>query len=1518
MQELKEFFADRDRFKRLASPLSDETSRHDDLPATVRYFGDYELLEEVAAGGMGVVYKARQTSLNRIVALKMIRAGHLASDEDLQRFKEEARTAANLKHKAIVPIYEVGQQGGQHYFSMQYIEGQNLADRIRTDPPSPEMAARIIKTIASAIDYAHQQGTVHRDLKPSNILVDEFEQVHVTDFGLAMRVEGNSDLTRTGQIMGTACYMPPEQARGHRKLIGPRSDIYSLGAVLYEMLTGRPPFRDESTAATLTQLLESEPLPPSRLDRKVPADLETICLKCLEKEPDKRYTEASLLADDLGRFLIGAPILARPVGRVERVWRWSKRNPVVASLSAATLLLLVTIAAVTTFGYIREADLRQDANRARDDSEESLARWKDEQNVSKGLRPDIGNLKQTRNKLDKRVQATQAILDKGEQKQFATFLQLARRAWEADDVELADYYLNQCPERFRDEVWQRLKRECYPPVVKFEGKQCIAISPDGTLVAAASAGGRVKVWEIETGRELHKFDDIAGGVDAIRFSPDGNMLAGCGDLQVVLWDLRSGQHLHTFKGHSRRVTDIDFSPDGTRLASASFGREDRDHHGSVIVWNLETFQQERTFPSTRYAVFSHDGRYLATANKVWDLSQPPDAPQAEVVNLRRTNRRPAFHPKQNVLAIVRNTWPEVIELRRVPSNEVEQSLSVLPGWSTSCLAFTHDVKRLALGRRRYSDYSTAPRTFRTVIWNLMTQETERILPWHLNAVTDVEFRPGKPMLATAEKDVIKLWDITAPHNPTQVILDDIVELQVGRYDWPQWGGSRARVNTPFGKNIPADWDCGRLDRNTGEWTGSRNIKWVAKLGSQTYGNPVVANGRIFLGTNNAAGYVKRYPSQVDIGVLLCLEESTGQFLWQHSNEKLPTGRVHDWPLQGVCSTPMVDGNRLWYVSNCGEVVCLDTEGYYDGEDDGPEKGVSQRLFSLSSKLHGHLRYHPMTPQFRKAFADAGITLPPQTRCRKDPLNRLRWKLGSYEDPNSGQTWKPTYEIRLDGDQLRVFELDGNDPPRATMQLLTLDDQLFPSLDQGELDEDLRTLFLEKGVKLPERIDLTTEEAGLSWSFNAEIAGAERKFRLLIEGPVLLTAHEYLEPIGKHEADVVWKFDMMKELGVSQHNMANCSVLTADGMLFVCTSNGCDESHLNIPAPEAPSFIALDRDTGKVIWTDNSPGKNILHAQWASPSYGVFDGQPQVIFPGGDGWVYSFDPKGDGKGGSRLLWKFDGNPKESKWILGGRGTRNNIIAFPAIYDGLVYVVMGQDPEHGEGQGHLWCIDPAKHTDGSDVSAELALDRDGDVMPHRRLQAVYPWSSGFKGGPELAEGLEEGRVSKGLRKRIESLGVRLSEAPKVTKQQRDRARQRRAGWVITSEADSSASFLVIVHVNKDGERTGMTVEKATGERAALNPKSAVVWHYSQQDRNGDGKFSFEETFHRSLSIPAIKDKILYIPDFSGLFHCLNAKTGDVYWTYDLFAQCWGSALLVDDKVYLGDEDGDVANTVRHDIC
>ena len=566
-------------------------------------------------------------------------------------------------------------------------------------------------------------------------------------------------------------------------------------------------------------------------------------------------------------------------------------------------------------------------------------------------------------------------------------------------------------------------------------------------------------------------------------------------------------------------------------------------------------------------------------------------------------------------------------------------------------------------------------------------------------------------------------------------------------EWNQWGGSAQRNHVAVGDHIPTEWDPGQFDRKTGAWKPdtAKNIKWVSPLGSQTYGNTVVADGKIWLGTNNSNGYLARYPADFDLGVLVCFNEADGKFLWQHSSEKLPTGRVHDWPLQGICCSPLVEGDRLWFVTSRGEVRCLDSDGFYDGTDDGrPETEEPARLFDV--------------------------------RRADDPADD---KVGGY----------------------------------------------VTELDSGKLPADLREQFASAGMKLPEgdiavKADGKAKAPAKRWTFQAKVDGAGRDFYLALGGP-LLSAFKYITPADKHEADVIWAYNMMDELGTSQHNMCSCSVTALGDILFVNTSNGVDEAHITIPAPQAPSFMAMNKNTGEVYWTDNAPGKNILHGQWSSPTIATIGGQAQVIFGGGDGWVYSFKANKGKDGKPELLWKFDINPKDAVLELGGRGTRNDIISTPVVYDNKVYFCTGQDPEHGEGVGILWCIDPTKR---GDISEKLAVNR-GDSkkpIPVKRIQAVV-------------------------------------------------------------EAD--------------------------GDLAIDNPNSGVVWKYTSYDADGNGKLDFEEQFHRSISTVAIKDDLLFVPDFSGLFHCVDAQTGKPYWNFDMLAAAWGSALIVDGKVYVGDEDGDI---------
>ena len=638
-------------------------------------------------------------------------------------------------------------------------------------------------------------------------------------------------------------------------------------------------------------------------------------------------------------------------------------------------------------------------------------------------------------------------------------------------------------------------------------------------------------------------------------------------------------------------------------------------------------------------------------------------------------------------------------------------------------------------------------------------------------------------------------------------------------DWAQWGGSCYRNNVPIAKNIPADWSIGTIDRRTSEWSqeGAKNIKWVFRVGSQTYGNPVVADGQVYIGTNNAASYLPRYPAKVDLGCLIAIRESDGEFLWQHSSEKLSTGRVHDWPLQGICCAPLVEGDRLWFVSSRGHIVCLDTKGYYDGEDDGPVEAEAARLFKENPTLHAGMDDGLLSDTLRAVLTQNGVDL--QGRVRVKPREAdATWLLSVKQKKVTHY-----YQIQLVDGQLGVHRLDSEEQldPSEDAKIVSVEVRLDAGFAEGRVSGGFRALCRERGFGFDADPEVTVVEPKQKWSATLTVDGMLRTVNIRQQGPSLVASVQ-LSTSDVTDADTVWVYDMMSELQVSQHNMCSCSVTVLGDILFVNTSNGVDQTHKNIPSINSPSFMAMNKHTGEVYWTDASPGKNILHGQWSSPTIGVLGGVPQVVFAGGDGWVYSFraDKGQDGK--PELLWSFDANPKTSEWVLGGRGTRNNIIATPVIYDGLVYAAVGQDPEHGDGNGHLWCIDPSKR---GDVSAELAVrvdDRE-QVIPHRRLQAVI---------------------------------------------------------------------------------------EDEGEVAIDNPNSAVVWHFDTYDQNGDGEIDFHEEMHRSCGTVAIKDDILFIADFSGIFHCLHAKTGKVHWSYDMFSAAWGSPLIVDGKVYIGDEEGEVS--------
>jgi hypothetical protein len=346
--ELRSFFADQDAvLPGAVPPQQGATLAHAGSagaePVFVRYFGDYELLEEIARGGMGVIYRAKQVSLDRVVALKMILAGQLASAEDVARFHREAEAAANLEHPGIVPIYEIGEQAGQHYFSMKLIEGGSLADRIEKCKGDPRQTAQMLAAVARAVHYAHQRGILHRDLKPANILIDQAGTPYVSDFGLARKVQSDSVLTQQGAIVGTPAYMAPEQARGE-KLLSTAADVYALGAILYECLTGRPPFRAATPVDTLIEVLDSEPTPPGELSPNADLELSAVALKCLDKSPSRRYESAEEVVEELEHWLAGEPVRARPIGWLRRRLRWMGRHPALLAVLNVSVGLPILIA----------------------------------------------------------------------------------------------------------------------------------------------------------------------------------------------------------------------------------------------------------------------------------------------------------------------------------------------------------------------------------------------------------------------------------------------------------------------------------------------------------------------------------------------------------------------------------------------------------------------------------------------------------------------------------------------------------------------------------------------------------------------------------------------------------------------------------------------------------------------------------------------------------------------------------------------------------------------------------------------------------------------------------------------------------------------------------------------------------------------------------------------------------------------------------------------------------------------
>ncbi|MCM2372762.1 WD40 repeat domain-containing serine/threonine protein kinase [Aporhodopirellula aestuarii] len=653
---------------------------------SLRYVGEYEIVDEIARGGMGIVFRARQSQLRRDVALKMILAGRLASDADVDRFYREARAAAALKHPNIVSVHEVGEHEGHHYFTMDLVDGRSLASSISEETLSPKKAAELIKTVTLAIAYAHHQGVLHRDLKPANILIDESGQPHVTDFGLAKtlsRDATDNDLTATGQILGTPSYMAPEQALAKHQLVGVACDVYSLGAILYACLSGRGPFVADSAVDTIRQVIEKEPVSLRLLNPQVPKDLETICLKCLQKEPQSRYGTAGELACDLDRFLEGRPVSARPISRISKTMRWCRRNRVVVAAAVALITSLCLGIIGTTIGLARAmtseqkaisdrnkatelaADNRalaireRDAKRELQELSEQLAKQLKQETVwrlaaqSEATRMEMPVLSlllaieavETTWRDDHSVLpvAHQTIVDALSQVKGVPLVGHSEPVYSIDIAPGGRWmYTTSKDGAIRRWDLSREEIEATPTVIRGHGVLGVAPTVHGRWVSGtrATADGRwlvsighdktTRLWDLKSQNPAtsHRIlEHRTGTVSQVAISPDGRWLATAGyiDPTISLWDLSAGADVRkvTLNGHSSFVTGLEFTPDGKRLISAS--------QATARIWNYQDPEDSESIPLRGHTstiltlAISENSQRLVTAGadrtiRVWDLA----------------------------------------------------------------------------------------------------------------------------------------------------------------------------------------------------------------------------------------------------------------------------------------------------------------------------------------------------------------------------------------------------------------------------------------------------------------------------------------------------------------------------------------------------------------------------------------------------------------------------------------------------------------------------------------------------------------------------------------------------------------------------------------------------------------------------------------------------------------------------------------------------------------------------------
>ena len=681
--------------------------------------GDYELDGRISHGAMGVVYKARQLSLNRPVAVKMILKGPLASLLELRRFRNEAENTASLDHPNIVPIYEVGSHEGQPYFSMKYIEGGHLGRHLKRLENDPKAAARLLVKVARAVHYAHQRGILHRDLKPANILIDTEGQPHVTDFGLACRLTSESGATESGALLGTPSYMAPEQAAGRSRSLTTAADVYGLGAVLYECLTGRPPFKGDTPMQTLQQVLADEPTPPRRLRPSVPRDLEIICLKCLHKEPERRYESAQALAEDLDRYLSGAPIRARRVGSAERLVRWIRLHP-----AAAALVVVSTLAFMALVGF----SVAQSYNSQLKEANVQLNEVNTKLGTTKANLEDAnGKLEEKSDELKKSLAEVRAERAKARRYFYAAQMALVERArQEGQTGKLVQLLRSVIPvsedeEDPRGFEWYHLWRRYHGEDSRLHGHigavTAIAFGPNERLLASGGTDGKVCLWDTFTGKRIHVLNGHAGKVNCVVFSPDGKRLASGGtDTNVIIWDTEMGRKLYTLQGHNAPVKAITFLGDGRRCYSGS-------ENMVVRIWDLESGESTAIQLAAGDRVL-HDQVLNTTMHRmVWN-AMSDDRKRTLTAVCLDLGKEPLY-----------KSWADI----------------------SAGLAISPDGRLLAFGTKG----SSRERPLLKVC-NVNDGAHLLALKGHLDEITSVTISPdGKRLASASEDQTIKIWDMSA-------------------------------------------------------------------------------------------------------------------------------------------------------------------------------------------------------------------------------------------------------------------------------------------------------------------------------------------------------------------------------------------------------------------------------------------------------------------------------------------------------------------------------------------------------------------------------------------------------------------------------------------------------------------------------------------------------------------------------------------------------------------------------------